>query len=155
MQKQKELDNFIELVKKKKNPKSYLIAVFHKAQGLYGYLSKDIIRKVSKSLNMPLPHLWGVATFYHYFNLNPVGKHQIFMCMGTACYVRGGDKVLEAIKDELKISIGQTTSDDFFTLHESRCLGTCGLAPVMMIDDKVYGQLTPKKAVDILRGFKI
>ncbi|HQP92214.1 MAG TPA: NAD(P)H-dependent oxidoreductase subunit E, partial [Candidatus Omnitrophota bacterium] len=130
---------------------SQLIAILHKAQELYGYLDQAVMDEVALTMNIPTAHIWGVATFYHYFNLKPKGKHSISLCLGTACYVKGSATVLDAIKRELKIEVGETTPDNLFTLQETRCLGTCGLAPVMMIDDKVYGNLTTKKAVDILR----
>jgi len=105
-------------------------------------------------MNIPTAHIWGVATFYHYFNLKPVGRHIISVCMGTACYVKGAEEVLLAIKNELKIVVGETTEDGFFTLHEARCLGACGLAPVAMIDDKIYGELNAVKTVELLRKIR-
>jgi len=147
----KELKDYIALVKPKDHPESYLIAILHKAQELYGYLSRDTMDQVSLEMEIPSAHIWGVATFYHYFNLNAVGEHTIFICMGTACFVKGADRILETIKKELGIDIGETTDDDIFTLRQTRCLGACGLAPVIMVDDKIYGELDSQKVIDILR----
>ncbi|MFA6913903.1 MAG: NAD(P)H-dependent oxidoreductase subunit E [Endomicrobiia bacterium] len=145
---------FIAEIIKQDRPDSHLITVLHKAQELNGYLSREIMDLVSQEMNIPTSTIWGVATFYHYFKLNPVGKYNISVCMGTACYVKGGSEVLTAVKEELGIEIGQTTEDLLFSLHEARCIGACGLAPVAMINDKIYGELTPKKIVDILNNLK-
>jgi NADH-quinone oxidoreductase subunit E/NADP-reducing hydrogenase subunit HndA len=152
--KMKELTAFIDQVSGKEYAESYLIAVLHKVQGLYGYLPKDVMDVVADKMQIPTAHIWGVATFYHYFNLSPIGKHTISVCMGTACYVKGADKVLETLKKELKIGIGQTTEDGLFTLQEARCLGACGIAPVIMIDDKIYGELDAKKTIDVLNQYR-
>jgi len=153
-QKLKELKEYISSFKSKEHSNSYLIAVLHRAQELFGYISQDVMNEVSVAMNIPTAHIWGVATFYHYFNLSPKGKHTVSVCMGTACYVKGADKILEAIKEDLQISLGETSSDGLFTLQEARCLGACGLAPVVMIDDKIYGNLTAQKALEILRKYK-
>ena len=139
---------------KQPNPESQLIAILHKAQELYGYLDKAVLDEIALTMNIPTAHIWGVATFYHYFHLAPKGKHIISVCLGTACYVKGAQDVLDAIKQELKIDIGATTEDKLFSLQEARCLGACGLAPVVMIDEKIYGGLTPHKAIELLRGFR-
>jgi len=135
----------------KDHPESHLISILHKAQELYGYLTKEIMDEIAVHMNIPTAHIWGVATFYHYFNLKPVGKHVISVCLGTACYVKGAERVLNAIKKELDVEMGDTTSDGVFTLHEARCLGACGLAPVVMIDEKIYGELDEKKVVELLK----
>ena len=148
------LKNFIAEIIKQDRPDSHLITVLHKAQELNGYLSREIMDLVSQEMNVPTSTIWGVATFYHYFKLNPIGKYNISVCMGTACYVKGGSEVLTAVKEELDIEIGQTTEDLLFSLHEARCIGACGLAPVAMINDKIYGELTPKKIIDIINNLK-
>jgi NADH:ubiquinone oxidoreductase subunit E len=148
------LKQTIEDVKQKPHSDSYLIAVLHKAQALYGYLSEDVIDVIAVDMDIPTAHIWGVATFYHYFNLTPQGRHQISVCLGTACYVKGAAQLVETLKQHLKIDMGQTTQDDLFTLKPARCLGACGLAPVVMIDDTIYGELTPKKMSDILNKYK-
>ena len=141
---------FIDEVSQKEYAESYLIAVLHKAQELYGYLPQDVMDQIADKMQIPTAHIWGVATFYHYFNLKPVGKNIVSVCMGTACYVKGADKVLEALKRELGIQVGETTEDKLFTLQEARCLGACGIAPVIMINDKIYGELDAKKTVDLI-----
>ncbi|MFP4521053.1 MAG: NADH-quinone oxidoreductase subunit NuoE [Fibrobacterota bacterium] len=148
------LDSFIEEHKDKENPDSYLIAVLHKAQEIYGYLPVDVMDHVAVKMGIPTAHIWGVATFYHYFSLKPRGKHMISVCMGTACFVKGADRVLDALKDGLKIDVGETTEDGLFTLEATRCLGACGLAPVVMIDDKVYGGLTPRKIPPLIKKYR-
>lgn len=153
-EKMKELKAFMEERKGTDHPESNLIAILHKAQGLFGYLNKDVMDEIALTMEIPTAHIWGVATFYHYFNLNPPGKHVISVCLGTACYVKGAEDILNAIKRELKIGLGETTEDALFTLHETRCLGACGLAPVMMIDDKIYGELTAAKVGTILATYR-
>lgn len=149
-----ELSNYMDSIKGEDFPESYLIAILHKAQNLYGYLNNDVMNEIAYKMNIPAAHIWGVATFYHYFNLVPRGKHVISVCLGTACYVKGANDILETLKDELKIKIGETTNDQLFTLQEARCLGACGLAPVIMIDDKIYGTLTPKKVIETLKKYR-
>lgn len=150
----KELKEFMAAKRDADHPDSSLIAVLHKAQGLFGYLSREVMDEIAVTMNVPTAHIWGVATFYHYFNLKPRGKNLISVCLGTACYVKGANDILDAIKKELKIGLGETTPDWIFSLQETRCLGACGLAPVMMINDKIYGELTPQKVVTILSGIR-
>ena len=149
-----ELKLTIDEVKQKKYSDSYLIAVLHKAQSLYGYLPEDVIDVIAVEMDIPTAHIWGVATFYHYFNLTPQGQHQISVCLGTACYVKGAAQLVETLKQQLKVEMGETTEDGLFTLQPARCLGACGLAPVVMIDDTIYGELTPKKMSDVLNKYK-
>jgi NADH:ubiquinone oxidoreductase subunit E len=119
--KMQELKNLMAQKKQLDHPESQLIAILHKAQELYGYLSREVMDSVAEEMNIPTAHIWGVATFYHYFNLTPRGKFVISLCLGTACYVKGAEAVLDAIKNELKVDIGQTTADNLFTLAETRC----------------------------------
>ena len=149
-----ELDAYIAEVRGQDHPESYLIAVLHRVQGMFGYVPQQAMDVVAEQMNIPTAHVWGVATFYHYFNLQPVGRHVVSVCMGTACYVKGAQDVLEALKAELGIEVGQTTEDRLFTLQEARCLGACGIAPVIMIDDKIYGELNPKGAVELIGRFR-
>jgi len=149
-----QLSAFMDEVSQKEYAESYLIAVLHKAQALYGYLPQDVMDQVADKMQIPTAHIWGVATFYHYFNLKPVGKNIVSVCMGTACYVKGADKVLEALIRELGIQVGETTEDKLFTLQEARCLGACGIAPVIMINDKIYGELDAKKTVDLINQYR-
>ncbi len=149
-----ELTAFIAEVMERENPHSQLIAVLHKAQSLYGYLPNAVMDEIAVRMSIPTAHIWGVATFYHYFNLNPPGKHTISVCLGTACYVKGAGQILDRIKDELKIDFGEVTEDGMFSLQPARCLGACGLAPVVMIDDKIHGDLTPDKMMEVLDMYR-
>ena len=149
-----QLSAFMGEVIQKEYAESYLIAVLHKAQELYGYLPQDVMDQVAEKMQIPTAHIWGVATFYHYFNLKPVGKHIVSVCMGTACYVKGADKVLDVLKKDLGVQVGETTEDKLFTLQEARCLGACGIAPVIMVDDKIYGELDPKKTVNLINQYR-
>ena len=152
--KNQQLKAYIETLRDKPHFESYLIAVLHKAQELYGFLSKEVMDYISVEMNIPTAHIWGVATFYHFFNLEERGKHSVSVCMGTACYVKGAAKVLDSLKKELGVVVGGTTEDRLFTLQEARCVGACGLAPVMMIDDEIYGELTPDKVVEIINMYR-
>lgn len=149
-----QLKEFIAEVNQKPYAESYLIAVLHKTQELFGYLPREAMDLIAEQMEIPTSTIWGVATFYHYFNLKPIGKHVISVCMGTACYVKGAVNVVECLKKELGVQVGQTTPDMLFTLQEARCLGACGIAPVMMIDDKIYGELDSKKVVDIIHHYR-
>ena len=149
-----ELKDYIASVKDKGRIESHLIAVLHKAQEIYSYLSKEVMDEIAHEMKIPTAHIWGVATFYHYFNLKAPGKHVISVCLGTACYVKGAGQVLEAVKKELNIKEGEVTEDGLFSLQPARCLGACGLAPVVMIDDKIYGNLTGKKIIEIIKQYR-
>ena len=149
-----QLDAFMDEVSRKDYADSYLIAALHKTQELYGYLPQDVMDRIADKMQIPTAHIWGVATFYHYFNLTPVGKHIVSVCMGTACYVKGADKILDTLKKQLGVQVGQTTEDQLFTLQEARCLGACGIAPVIMIDDKIYGELDSKKTIDLINQYR-
>lgn len=149
-----ELKSYMRQLKSGERSDSQLIAVLHKAQELYGYLPQKIMDEVAVTMNIPTAHIWGVATFYHYFNLAPKGRYSIAVCLGTACYVKGAEEILETLKQELKIGLGETSEDGLFSLQETRCLGACGLAPVMMIGDKIYGTLTSKKVIEIIKTYR-
>jgi NADH:ubiquinone oxidoreductase subunit E len=153
-QKRIRIRELITEAKTHEHPNSYLIAVLHQTQGLYGYLPTEVMDEIAQEMEIPTAHLWGVATFYHYFHLTPPGRHVISVCLGTACYVKGAAQILQAVKDELKIDVGGVTDDRLFSLQPARCLGACGLAPVVMIDDKIYGELTPKKITQIIHQYR-
>lgn len=153
-QKLAQVKEFIAGVRTKEHSDSYLIAVLHRTQELYGYLPTEVMDEVAQEMGIPTAHIWGVATFYHYFNLTPPGKHVISVCLGTACYVRGAGQLLQTIKDELKIDVGGVTDDGLFSLQPARCLGACGLAPVVMIDEKIHGDLTPQKMRQLLTQYR-
>jgi len=149
-----ELRGYMKELKSRPRPDSQLIAVLHRAQELYGYLPQEIMDEVAVTMNIPTAHIWGVATFYHYFNLVPKGRYTVSVCLGTACYVKGAEEILETLKQELKIGLGDTTEDKLFSLQETRCLGACGLAPVMMVGDKIYGTLTPKRVIEVIKMYR-
>ena len=129
---------------------SDIIPLLQRLQDLYGYLPREIILEIASRTGLPASRMFGVATFYEQFHLKPRGRHIIRCCRGTACHVRGGKRIIEAIKRELGIDEGGTTEDLRFTFETVACLGTCALAPVMMIGDKYYGKVTPKRARQIL-----
>ncbi len=130
-----------------------LIPVLQEAQNIYGYLPEELLRCISRKLKVPLSKIYGVVTFYAQFYLDPRGRHVIKSCQGTACHVRGAKGVLESLTRELKVEPGRTTKDLNFSLETVACVGTCFLAPVMMIDKDYYGKLTPKRAVDALKKY--
>ena len=137
----------------KDNPKGALIPVLQKAQGVYGYLPKPVLETIARELRLTTAEVFGVVTFYAQFHLNPRGKHIIRVCQGTACHVRGGAKILEAVSEHLKVKPGETTRDLEFTLETVACLGACGLAPVMMGDDNTHGRLKPLDIPGILDSY--
>ena len=133
------------------NKPGELINILHEAQSMHGYLPEEMQRIIARKLNIPASKVYGVVTFYSFFTMTPKGKHPISVCLGTACYVRGSEKLLEEIKRLLKIEVGETTPDGKFSLDCLRCVGACGLAPVATIAEKVYGRLNPadiRKIVD-------
>jgi len=146
-----ELKDYIDSIRESQG---ILMQTMHKAQQIFGYLPIEVQKFISYELDMPLAEIYGVATFYTQFSIEPKGKHKIGLCLGTACYVKGSQLVLDKLSKELNIKVGQTTPDNMYTLEATRCLGCCGLAPVMMIDGDVYGRLEPKKIPDILAKYK-
>lgn len=137
-------------IEKHRSERGCLMPVLHEAQAIYGYLPSEVQTVIADELNIPLAEVYGVATFYSQFSLNPKGKHRISVCLGTACYVKGSDKILSAIEKELRISCGDCTPDRRFSIDSCRCVGACGLAPVMIVDGEVYGRLTEKDVAGIL-----
>ena len=131
-----------------------LMQVLHKAQDTFGYLPIEVQKFISSELDVPLAEVYGVATFYTQFAIEPKGKHKIGVCLGTACYVKGAQLIMDKLTKELNVKVGGTTQDNLFTFEATRCLGCCGLAPVMMIDQDVYGKLEPKKIPEILAKYK-
>jgi len=127
-----------------------LIQSLHKAQGIFGYLPEEVQRYVAEKLGLHLSEVYGVISFYSFFTTKPLGKHQISVCTGTACFVRGAGKVLDEFNRYLTVSEGETTADGKFSLGALRCVGACSLAPVVMVNGRVYGNVTPKKVAEIL-----
>jgi len=145
-----ELDPIIE---KHREKKGNLIPVLNDIQKKIGYLPLEVQKHVSKKLEIPMSEIYGVISFYSIFNTEPKGEHTIGICMGTACYVKGAEDIMEKLENELEIEVGETSDDDKFTMTVTRCLGTCSMAPVIMIDDKVYGEVTPEKVPEILENY--
>jgi len=147
-------DNITEIIGKYEADQSSLIAVLQDIQEHLGYLPKDTLSQVSKELNVPLSRVLSLATFYSAFSLQPKGKHPIHVCMGTACHVRGAQPVLEAFERELGIKEGDTTKDLKFSLDTVRCVGCCGLAPVVMMGEDVHGKISQSKVSRVLKKYK-
>jgi NADH:ubiquinone oxidoreductase subunit E len=145
------LDHVIEECKD--NPGS-LIPLLQHTQKMYGYLSEKALKKISRSLHIPFSEVAGIVGFYSFFSTVPKGKNIVRVCQGTACYVRGGNEVLAAVKNELKINVGETSEDRLFSLEVGRCFGACGLAPVLMVNDQVIQRVKPAKVGEVLKDFK-
>jgi len=128
-----------------------LIEVLHKAQELFGYLEDDLLLFVAYKLKLPPSRVYGVATFYHFFTLKPKGEHTCVVCMGTACYVKGADKVINAVQDNLRIKSGETTADNKVSLLTARCIGACGIAPAVVYDGTVTPRATPDSALEQIK----
>jgi len=145
-----QMDELLSCINAHRGEQGALMPVLHEAQNIYGYLPAEIQTVIAEELGVSLAEVYGVATFYSRFSLQPKGKHQISVCLGTACYVKGSDKVLEAIEHELRIKCGECTPDKKFSIDSCRCVGACGLAPVMIVDGEVYGKLTARDVKGIL-----
>lgn len=139
-----------DVIAKHKDMPGALLPVLQEAQGIYGYLPIEVQQMVADGLEISLSEVYGVATFYSQFSLTPKGEHRISVCLGTACYVKGADKILAAIEEKLGIKSGECTPDGLFSIDSCRCVGACGLAPVMMVDDEVYGKMTVDQVDKIL-----
>lgn len=142
-----------KVIEKNKGEKGAAMPVLHAAQELFGYLPIEIQKMIAEELQIPLAEIYGVATFYSRFSLMPKGEYVVGVCLGTACYVKGAQGILDNVKKELKIEVGQTTPDLRFSLEATRCIGACGLAPVMMINEDVYGKLIAGDVPDILKKY--
>ncbi|HPB36473.1 MAG: NADH-quinone oxidoreductase subunit NuoE [Bacteroidales bacterium] len=136
------------------NDPEELISVLHETQNTLGYLPAEVQEIIAHNLKISAAHVYGVVTFYSYFTMVPKGNHPISVCMGTACYVRGAEKILDELKKELNINIGETTPDQRFSISCLRCVGACGLAPVMMVGEKVYGRVSPNDVRKILEEYR-
>ncbi|MBR5488878.1 MAG: NADH-quinone oxidoreductase subunit NuoE [Firmicutes bacterium] len=137
-EKAKKLDAIVE---KYKDTRGALIQVLHEVQEVYGYLPLEVQRAISEKMNIPLAEIYGVVSFYTQFSIYPKGKYQINVCMGTACYVKGANEILDKFRTRLSIDVGECTEDGMFSLEACRCIGACGLAPVVTINEDVYGKL--------------
>lgn len=146
----KKLEAYIDGLKDKEGA---LINILHEAQDLFGYLPEDLQLFIARKLNITAAKVFGVVTFYSYFTMEPKGKHSISVCMGTACFVKGAEKVLEEFKKQLNIKEGNNTDDGLFSIDTLRCVGACGLAPVVIIDGKVYGRVKVEDIAGILKEY--
>ncbi len=150
-EKYQELEDFINSLE---TTKGALIEILHKAQDIFGYLPRDVQLYISRKLGIPGAEVYGVVSFYSYFSTKPGGKHTISVCMGTACFVRGAGFVIEKFKERLGIESNETTEDGLFTLKDVRCIGACGLAPVVMVDGKVYGRVKVEDVDGIIETYR-
>lgn len=142
------------VIEKHKGQQGATIPVLHEAQDIYGYLPIEVQEMISEGLDVPLAEIYGIVTFYTQFSLNPKGQYEIGVCLGTACYVKGSGDILEKIKSILGIDVGECSPDGKFSLTATRCVGACGLAPVVTINDDVYGRLVPDDVADILKKYE-
>ena len=133
---------------------SNLIQILHMAQAIFGFLPKNVLEFIAREMDMPISKVEGVVTFYSFFSTQPKGKYSIKVCLGTACYVRGGKKILEKLKELLMIDVGETTEDMKFSLEVMRCIGACGLAPAISINDDVHKRVNPNKIEEILKQYE-
>jgi len=151
---EQKLTELKDICKSFNNEKGELINILHKVQSVFGYLPAEVQEVVAKELNTSVAQVYGVVSFYSFFTMLPRGEHPISICLGTACYVRGAEKVLDEFRRSLKIQVGETTADGKFSLSCLRCVGACGLAPVVLVGDKVYGRVAPDGVKTILAEFK-
>lgn len=131
-----------KILKKYKKDESNLIQILNEVQETYGYIPESVQKEISNYLSIPMAQIYGVITFYSRFTLKPKGKYNIAVCLGTACYVKGSEKILDRVKEKLGIDVGETTKDGKFSIEATRCIGACGLAPVFTVNDEVYGKAT-------------
>jgi len=141
------------IIEENKNIKGSLIRVLHEAQLIYGYLPIEVQKVISEGLDIPLAEIYGVVTFYAQFSLKPKGKYNISVCLGTACYVKGAGLLVDEFKKHLGIDVGECTEDGKFSLEACRCIGACGLAPVLTINEDVHGRLVPDDVAGILAKY--
>ncbi|MCK4257989.1 MAG: NADH-quinone oxidoreductase subunit NuoE [Halanaerobiales bacterium] len=143
-----------QIIREYKDKEGTLITILHQAQKIFGYLPREVQIYIAEHLGIPFPEVYGVVSFYSLFSMEPRGKYTIEVCMGTACYVKGIQQILDVLKEELNIDPGETTEDGMFTIETTRCLGACSLAPVMAIGKDMHGHLTPEKVREILKTYQ-
>ena len=143
-----------EILSKYTDDKSNLIQILNEVQETYGYIPKDVQLEISEYLKMSMAEVYGVITFYSRFSLKPKGKYNIAVCLGTACFVKGSEQILERVKQKLGIDVGETTEDGKFSIEATRCIGACGLAPVFTVNDEVYGKATPELVDKVIEEYK-
>lgn len=147
----RELEEYISTFEDKK---SSLIIILHKAQEIFGYIPKEVQEFIADKIEVPVSKVYGVVSFYNFFSMEPKGKYPISVCTGTACYVRGAEKILEALQKELGLKLGGVTEDGLFSLDSLRCVGACGLAPVMLVGKDVHGKVKPEDVKKIIENYK-
>ena len=152
--KEHQLDKIKSICKEFNNEAGELINVLHKTQHEFGYLPAEVQEVIAHEMKIPVAKVYGVVTFYTFFTMLPRGQNPISVCLGTACYVRGAEKVLDEFKKSLKIKVGETTPDGKFSLNCLRCVGACGLSPVVTVGEKTYGRVTPEGVKDILKEYE-
>lgn len=152
--KAKENSELKEILEKYEKDKSNLIQILNQVQEKYGYISQEAQKEISEYLDISMAEVYGVITFYSRFTLEPKGKYNIAVCLGTACFVKGSEKVLDKVKEILKIDVGQTTEDGLFSIEATRCVGACGLAPVFTVNDEVYGKATPEMVESVIKRIR-
>ena len=150
----KEVNEYIKKTNILHDKQGLLMGTLHKVQEVFGYIPKDAMDYVSSKLEVPTAHIYGMATFYNFFSLKPKAKYKICTCKGTACYVGGGARILSKLKEELGIEEGEVTKDGLFSLDITRCLGCCGLSPVMQVNDDIYVRMVPEKVPGILNKYR-
>ena len=150
----KENSELKEILEKYEKDKSNLIQILNQVQEKYGYISQEAQKAISEYLDISMAEVYGVITFYSRFTLEPTGKYNIAVCLGTACFVKGSEKVLDKVKEILKIDVGQTTEDGLFSIEATRCVGACGLAPVFTVNDEVYGKATPEMVESVIKRIR-
>ncbi|MBQ3286673.1 MAG: NAD(P)H-dependent oxidoreductase subunit E [Firmicutes bacterium] len=150
---QAKYDQIAAVIDQYKGKEGSLIMVLHSAQQIYGYLPLDLQKFIADRMGLPLSEVYGVVSFYSFFSTQERGKHTIRICLGTACYVRGGAKLVEALEDKLQVKVGGVTADKKFTLEVARCIGACGLAPAIMVDNDVHKQMSPATLDDMLSQY--
>jgi len=143
-----------KIIEEHRDVSGALIPALHKAQQLYGYLPESVIRRVSNGLRVPLSEVWGVVTFYSFFSTTPLGRHQVRVCNGTACFVKGAQRLVDEIVRRTGVEVGGVTDDGKFSLQVSRCFGCCGIAPAVSFNGKIYQKVVPKTLGAILDGCK-
>ena len=144
----------LAVISELKDEKGALMPIMQHAQEIYGYLPIEVQKIIAEQTGIPMSKIYGVATFYSQFNLNPKGKYQIGICLGTACYVKGSGDILEKVKELLGIDVGECTPDGLFSIDATRCIGACGLAPVLTVNDTVHPSMTPDKASELIAGLR-
>ena len=149
-----QLEKLQAVIEESRTTPGCLMHILQEAQDIYGYLPLPVQKTIAEGLGISLAEVYGVVTFYSQFSLKPKGKYRVSVCLGTACYVKGSDKILAEVEKELGIKCGECTADGMFSIDSCRCVGACGLAPVMMINEDVHGKLTPEMVKGILDGYR-